>query len=133
MKGALYEGRPGGNLELISGRSPFYLVKMYKFVGARSESHAYYSHQVPISIYYDGAPGLGLNLIEGYSIQNGRIIRYSKYIPNYQDKLDLWKNANSIYTNDRWVANADADWSSYPVPQPEDVNWAEGEYAGDLY
>ena len=133
MKGALYEGRPGGDLELVSGRSPIFLIKMSKFMGARSDTHAYYTHQVPISMFYDNAPALGVNLVEGYSIEGGKIMRYSKYIRSYQGKLDSWKKSNSIYTNERWVANADADWSSYPVPQPEDVNWAEGEYAGELY
>ncbi|EKV56105.1 hypothetical protein [Brachyspira hampsonii] len=133
MKGALYEGRPGGDLELVSGRSPLFLVKIYKFMGARSDQHAYYTHQVPISMFYDNAPALGVNLVEGYSIEGGKIMRYSKYIKSYQGKLDSWKKANSTFTNERWVANTDADWSSYPVPQPEDVNWADGEYAGELY
>ena len=133
MKGALYEGRPGGDLELISGRTPMLLVKMYKFLGARSDSHAYYTHQVPISMFYDNAPALGVNLVEGYSIEDGKVMRYSKYIRSYQGKLDSWKKANSVFTNERWVANTDADWDSYPVPQPEDVNWSEGEYAGELY
>lgn len=133
MKGALYEGRPGGDLELVSGRSPLLLVKIYKFLGARSDTHAYYSHQVPISMFYDNAPALGVNLVEGYSIEGGKITRYSKYIKGYQGKLDSWKKSNAVYTNDRWVANTNADWGSYPVPQPEDVNWADGEYAGELY
>lgn len=133
MKGALYEGRPGGDLELISGRTPMLLIKMYKFLGARSDNHAYYTHQVPISMFYDNAPAMGLNLVEGYSIEDGKVMRYSKYIKSYQGKLDTWKKANSTFTNERWVANSDADWNSYPVPQPEDVNWADGEYAGELY
>ena len=133
MKGALYEGRPGGDLELVSGRSPLFLVKLYKFIGARSDTHAYYTHQVPISMFYDNAPAMGLNLVEGYSIEGGKIMRYAKYSRGYQGKLDSWKKANSVYTNNRWVANSDADWSSYPVPQPEDVNWAESDYAGELY
>ncbi len=133
MKGALYEGRPGGDLELVSGKSPLFLVKMYKFLGARSDTHAYYMHQSPISMFYDNAPALGINLVEGYSIEGVKIIRYSKYINSYQKKLDSWKKNNSVYINDRWIANSNANWGAYPVPQPEDVNWAEGEYAGELY
>ncbi|PTY40178.1 hypothetical protein [Brachyspira hampsonii] len=133
MKGALYEGRPGGDLELVSGSSPLLLVKKYKFIGARSDQNAYYTHQVPLSMFYDNAPSLGLILVEGYSIEDGKVMRYSKYVKSYQGKLDSWKKANSTFTNERWVANSDADWNSYPVPQPEDVNWAEGEYAGELY
>lgn len=133
MKGALYEGRPGGDLELVSGRSPLLLIKMYTFLGARSDTHAYYTHQAPISMFYDNAPALGINLVEGYAIEGGKIMRYSKYIKSYEGRLESWKSANSVYTNNRWIANTNADWSSYPVPQPEDVNWADGEYAGDVY
>lgn len=133
MHGALYEAIPGGNLVLISGRSPFLLIKEYKFLGARSESQAYYSHQRPISLLFDNAPSLGINMIEGYSIQGSRITRYSKYTPSYEDKLDTWRKDNAVFTNDRWIANTNANWRKYPVPQPEDVNWASGDYAGELY
>ncbi|WP_300703109.1 hypothetical protein [uncultured Brachyspira sp.] len=133
MKGVLYEGRPGGDLELVSGRSPLMLVKLYKFMGARTDTHAYYTYQLPISTFYENAPALGINLVEGYSIEGGKIMRYSKYTKKYQGKLEAWKKANTVYSDNRWVANTNANWTSYPVPQPEDVDWSEAEYAGELY
>ena len=133
MHGALYEAIPGGNWVLISGKSPFLLIKEYKFLGARSESQAYYSHQKPISFFFDNAPSLGIVMVEGYSIEGAKITRFSKYVPSYEEKLDAWKEDNAIFTNDTWIAKTNADWRSFPVPQPEDVNWASGDYAGELY
>ncbi len=133
MQGALYGAIPGGNWVLISGKSPFLLIKEYKFLGARSESQAYYSHQKPISLFFDNAPSLGIVMVEGYSIEGAKITRFSKYVPSYEEKLDAWKEDNAVFINDRWVANTNANWRKFPVPQPEDVNWASGDYAGELY
>ena len=112
---------------------PFLLIKEYKFLGARSESQAYYSHQKPISFFFDNAPSLGIVMVEGYSIEGAKITRFSKYVPSYEEKLDAWKEDNAIFTNDTWIAKTNANWRSFPVPQPEDVNWASGDYAGELY
>ena len=109
------------------------ILKEYKFLGARSESQAYYSHQKPISLFFDNAPSLGIIMIEGYSIEGAKITRFSKYVPSYEEKLDAWKEDNAVFINDRWVANTNANWRKFPVPQPEDVNWASGDYAGELY
>jgi len=133
MHGALYEAIPGGNLVLISGRSPFLLIKEYNFLGARSEEQAYYSHQRPISAFFDNAPSLGIVMIEGYSIEGSKIIRYSKYTPDYENRLENWKKDNAEFTSGKWIAKTNAEWGKYPVPHPEDVNWAFGEYAGELY
>ena len=47
--------------------------------------------------------------------------------------LNGQKDNNIISSNNTKVAKPDAKWTEYPIPQPEDVNWAEGSYAGELY
>lgn len=133
MRGALYEAFGNGNMVLMSGQSPLMLVKTYTFLGAMSDNHAYYSHQITISILYDNAPNMGLRIIEGYSVTGYTLNRYAKYQEPYNKKVDEWNNKNAVYKNGRWVANNDADWKTYPIPQAEDVNWDDGAYAGELY
>lgn len=133
MQGALYEGIPGGNLVLVSGRSPFLLIKEYHFLGARSDSQVYYTHQVPLSHFYQSAPSLGVVLVEGYALNGSKLTRYLNYIDSYKAKLKRWEDNNITLSNDMKVAKQDAKWTEYPIPQPEDVNWAEGSYAGELY
>ncbi len=133
MKGALYEAIPGGNWALIQGSSPFFLIRQYKFLGARSDFQAYYSHQRPISEFYDNAPSAGIVLVEGYSIKGSTITRYSKYVARYNDRVDDWNSKNTVEKDGRLIAKSNASWGTYPVPQPEDINWAEGDYAGELY
>ncbi|WP_302279438.1 hypothetical protein [Brachyspira pilosicoli] len=133
MQGALYEGIPGGNLVLISGNSPFSLIKEYHFFGARSDTQVYYTHQVPLSYFYESAPALGVVLVEGYSLEGSKLTRYINYVDSYQSKLKKWEDNNIISSNNTKVAKPDAKWTEYPIPQPEDVNWADGSYAGELY
>lgn len=133
MRGALYECMGNGDIVLMSGRSPFMLVRSYKFLGARGDRQTYYSHQINISVLYDEAPNMGLRLIEGYSLDGYELNRYAQYSDLYNEKLRKWNDKNAVYNDGRWKANKDADWNSYPVPEVEDVNWDLREYAGELY
>ena len=111
MQGALYEGIPGGNLVLISGNSPFSLIKEYHFLGARSDTQVYYTHQVPLSYFYESAPALGVVLVEGYSLEGSKLTRYINYVDSYQSKLKKWEDNNIISSNNTKVAKPDAKWT----------------------